>query len=267
MNLRCQLGALGALALLAQPAAAQRAERRADTLRVSIGEAVAHAITTSDESRLSRLNLAVTDAQFGAALAPGVPQLRFQGTNTQSLKNARGDIVGSAFQQAYTFQGTFIATQTLFQGGRIFSASRAANHLRDASEFDAGETHARLAVDMQRSYINAIYFARLVELQERNLAISAERLVQVEQLASAGRSSRFDVLHARVQKANIEPLVFQARNDRENALLDLKRLLDIAMDRPIALTTTLDTGTVRALVNSTAADLGPDDIRGTVRSA
>ncbi|MCX5754562.1 MAG: TolC family protein [Gemmatimonadetes bacterium] len=267
MNLRCQLGALGALALLAQPAAAQRAERRADTLRVSIGEAVAHAITTSDESRLSRLNLAVTDAQFGAAMAPGVPQLRFQGTNTQSLKNARGDIVGSAFQQAYTFQGTFIATQTLFQGGRIFSASRAANHLRDASEFDAGETHARLAVDMQRSYINAIYFARLVELQERNLAISAERLVQVEQLASAGRSSRFDVLHARVQKANIEPLVFQARNDRENALLDLKRLLDIAMDRPIALTTTLDTGTVRAIVNSTAADLGPDDIRGTVRSA
>ena len=30
------------------------------------------------------------------------------------------DIVGSAFQQSYTFQGTFIATQTLFQGGRIF---------------------------------------------------------------------------------------------------------------------------------------------------
>ena len=126
MNLRHQLLIAGALVLLAQAAAAQRNDQRADTLRVSIGEAVTHAITTSDESRLSRLNLAVADAQAGAAMAPSVPQLRFQGNNSQSLKNARGDIVGAAFQQSYTFQGTFIASQTLFQGGRIFSAARAA---------------------------------------------------------------------------------------------------------------------------------------------
>ena len=253
--------------LLAQTAAAQRPGQSTDTLRVSIGEAVTHAITTSDESRLSRLALAATDAQFGVARATGVPQLRFQGTNTQSLKNARGDIVGSAFQQAYTFQGTFIATQTLFQGGRIVWGARAADRLRGASEFDAGETRARLAVDMQRAYLNAGYFARLAELQERNLAIANERLTQVEQLAAAGRSSRFDVLHARVLKSNIEPLVLQARNDRDNALLDLKRLLDVAMDRPIALTTVLDTTTVRTLVNTAISDVAPDELRGTVQSA
>lgn len=253
--------------LLAQPAVAQRAAARADTLKLSIGEAVTHAITVSDESRLSRLALEITDAQFGAARAVSVPQLRFQGTNSQSLKNARGDIVGSAFQQSYTFQGTFIATQTLFQGGRIFSAARAATRLRDASEFDAGETRARLAVDMQRAYLNAAYFARIAELQERNLALSAERLAQVEQLQGAGRSSRFDVLHARVQKANIEPLVYQSRNDRDNALLDLKRLLDLQMDRPVALTTVLDSGTIRAIVNAAVADVAPDPVRGTVRSA
>ena len=267
MNLRHQLLIAGALVLLAQTAAAQRNDQRADTLRVSIGEAVTHAITTSDESRLSRLNLVVADAQAGAAMAPSVPQLRFQGNNSQSLKNARGDIVGAAFQQSYTFQGTFIASQTLFQGGRIFSAARAAGRVRDASEYDAGETRARLAVDMQRSYINAIYFARLVELQERNLALSNERLVQVEQLAAAGRSSRFDVLRSRVQKSNIEPLVLQARNDRDNAVLDLKRLLDIPMERPVSLTTTLDTGTVRSIVDAAAADMAPDEVRGTVRSA
>lgn len=267
MTLRHQMGALGALALLAQPAAAQRADQRADTLRISAGEAVAHAITTSDESRLSRLALNVVDANFGVARAPGIPQLRFTGTNTQSLKNARGDIVGSAFQQAYTFSGTLIATQTLFQGGRIVWGARAANRLRDAAEFDAGETRARLAVDMQRAYLNAGYFARLAELQERNLAIAAERLTQVEQLASGGRSSRFDVLHAKVLKSNIEPLVLQARNDRDNALLDLKRLLDVPMERPIALTTVLDTATVRTLVNTTIADAAPDDVRGTVQSA
>lgn len=190
MNLRSLFLAAGAAVLLAQPAVAQHPTARADTLRLSVGEAVTHAITDSDESRLSRLTLQVTDAQFGAARANSVPQLRFQGTNAQSLKNARGDIVGSAFQQSYTFQGTFIATQTLFQGGRIISAARAATKLRDASEFDAGETRARLAVDIQRSYLNATFFAWIAELQERNLALSTERLQQVEQLVAAPRHGR-----------------------------------------------------------------------------
>ena len=234
---------------------------------MSIADAVSHAISSSDESRLSRLSLQVTDAQFGAARAPSVPQLRFQGNNSQSLRNARGDIVGSAFQQSYTFQGTFIASQTLFQGGRIVFAARLADRLRDASEFDAGEIRARLAVDMQRSYLNALYFARLAELQERNLALASERLAQVLQLEAAGRSSHFDVLRSRVLRSNIEPLVLQARNDRDNALLDLKRLLDLPMDRPVALTTVLDTTTIRSMVNATGADVAADAVRGTVRSA
>lgn len=59
-----------------------------------------------------------------------------------------------------------------------------------ASEFDAGETRARLAVDMQRSYLNATFFAWIAELQERNLALSTERLQQVEQLVAAPRHGR-----------------------------------------------------------------------------
>jgi len=267
MNLRCLFRAVGVVALAAQPSVAQRADQRVDTLRISIADAVAHAISSSDESRLSRLSLQVTDAQFGAARAPAIPQLRFQGNNSQSLRNARGDIVGAAFQQSYTFQGTFIASQTVFQGGRIVFGARVADRLRDASEYDAGETRARLAVDMQRSYLNALYFARLAELQERNLALSSERLTQVLQLEAAGRSSHFDVLRSRVLRSNIEPLVLQARNDRDNALLDLKRLLDLPMDRPVALTTALDTSTIRSIVNATTSDVAPDPLRGTVRSA
>jgi outer membrane protein TolC len=264
MNLTYRVLVAGTLVVsVVQPLVAQRA----DTLRVTVGEAVAHAIRESDEARISRLALQTTDAQFRAALAPGIPQLRFQGNNSQSLKNARGDIVGAAFQQSYTFQGTFIATQTLFQGGRIFSASRLATHARDAAEYDAGETRARLAVDMQRAYLNATYFARVAELQEKNLALASDRLAQVDQLLAAGRSSRFDQLRARVLRSNIEPLVLQARNDRDNALLDLKRLLDIDMARPIALTTTLDTAVVRSMIDAAIADTGPDEVRGTVRSA
>lgn len=263
MNRVLLLFALGASAIRTAPAQ----PLRSDTVRVSVTEAVAHALQGSDEARLSRLALQTSDAQFGVARASAVPQVRFQGSYSQVVQNARATIVGSVFGQSYTYQGVFIASQTLFQGGRILWGSRSASRLRDAADYDAGETRARLAVDIQRAYLNAIYFGRLVDLQERNLALSTERLQQVEQLLVAGRSSRYDLLRARVARANIEPLVLQARNDHENALLDLKRLLDIQMDRPLALTSALDTSTVRAIVAAAAADAGPDLTRGTVRSA
>lgn len=255
-----------ALGLLAPHAMAAQSARL-DTARISAAEAVSHALQASDEIRLSRLTLAQSDAQFGVARAAVVPQIRFNGSYSQVVQNARATIVGSVFGQSYTYQGTFVASQSLFQGGRIVWGTQAAGRLREASEYDAAETRARLALDMQRAYLNAVYLGRLVELQERNLALSTERLQQVEQFVAAGRSSRYDLLRARVARANIEPLVLQARNDRQNAMLDLKRLLDIEMDRPLVLTTSLDTATVRAIVVASVADVAPNPLRGSVHSA
>jgi outer membrane protein TolC len=120
---------------------------------------------------------------------------------------------------------------------------------------------------MQRAYLNTLYLTRLAELQQRNIELSTERVQQVEQLVAAGRSSRYDLLRARVARANIEPLVLQAQNDRDNALLDLKRLLDVPMEQPLKLTTALDTGMVRSIVEAMSSDVAPDPVRGTVRSA
>ena len=76
---------------------------------------------------------------------------------------------------------------------------------------------------------------------------------QLQQLQTAGRAARYDVLRARVERANLEPLAIQAENDRELAILDLKRLLNIPIDRPIVLTTTLDANAVAAMVPTLAS--------------
>lgn len=256
--------AIACAACVAFPAAHAQ---RADTVRVGIADAVNYMLRSSDENKLALLAVDNADAAVTTAMAPGLPQLRFTGTYNQVVKNARAEIVGSVFGQAYTYQGTFNMQQALFQGGKIVSASRAARDTRAAVRFDAGETRARIAVDAQRLYLSALYLARISELQDRNLAISTDRLAQVEQLLAAGRASRFDMLNARVARSNIEPLAIQARNDRDLALLDVKRLLDLPIDRPIVLTTSLDSVVVRSIVTAAAADNAPDDVRGTVRSA
>ncbi len=226
----------------------------ADTTRLSLPEAVGVALSSSDEVQQAIALTEIADAQVTTARAGALPQLRFNSGYTHQFANARAAIVGSVFNQPNSYTSTFSFSQPLFQGGRLLAASRAATDVRAASRLTAAETRATVTLTVQRAYLNALVTARLAELQARNLQLSTERLTQVEQFEKAGRAARYDVLRARVERANIEPLVIQARNDHALAMLELKRLLNIPVERPVALTTTLDPAATRTLAARIGAE-------------
>jgi outer membrane protein TolC len=174
-----------------------------DTLRLSIEEAVTRAVRQSDETRLSAAQLEVTDAQITTARAAGLPQIRLNGAYTQVIETARANIVGSVFGQSFTYNTNANISQTFFQGGRIFAGTRAANNSRQAARYDQAETRARVSVDIQRAYFQALLSDRLYEIQVKNLELADERLKQVERLESGGRAARYDVLRALVQRTNL----------------------------------------------------------------
>jgi len=219
-----------------------------DTLRLSVQEAVAVAQRASDEVRLSAAYVEAASAQVALARSNGLPQLRINTSYSHVFENARSTAINAVFSQPNTYAVTASLSQTQFQGGRIVAATRAAGDLRAASRLDEQETRARLNVDVQRAYLDALFAARLADIQRRGVGLATARLEQLQQLQAAGRAARYDVLRARVERANLEPLAIQAENDRELAILDLKRLLNIPIDRTIVLTTTLDANAVAALV-------------------
>jgi outer membrane protein TolC len=96
--------------------------------------------------------------------------------------------------------------------------------------------------------------------------LASSRAQQVEQLLAAGRAARYDVLRAHVERSNIEPLTIQAQNDRDIAVLDLKRLLNVPVDQPIDLTTTIDANGLRIMLASLADTTALPD-RASLRSA
>ena len=238
-----------------------------DTLRLSIEEAVTRAVRLSDESRLAAAQLDVTEAQITTARAAGLPQLRLNGSYTQVIENARANIVGSVFGQSFTYNTNVNLSQTLFQGGRIFAGSRAAADTRRAARYDQTETRARVSVDVQRAYFQALLSDRLYEIQVRNLALADERLKQVERLEAGGRAARYDVLRARVERTNQEPALIQARSDRELTMLEVKRILNIRVDQPLALTSALDPEGLQPFIAAVANDSSPDPTRPAVRAA
>lgn len=262
-----RLVATGALLFAPALAAAQApAPPLQDTLRLSAEGAVAMALRQSDEVAFSAAQVDVADAQYGAARANLLPQLRFSGAYTHVYESARGQAVGSVFNQPNTYTASGNLSQPLFQGGKLFSSARAANDLRQAARLDEREQRAQLTVQVQRAYLQVLFAARLAELQGRNLALAAGRLAQVEQLERAGQAARYDVLRARVERANIEPLAIQARSDHELALLDLKRLLNVPVEQPVALVTRVDPSTAPALLAS-LDDTAAVAERSSVRSA
>jgi len=262
---------LAALVALAHEGRAQARDVRSapppDTLRLSIEEAVTRAVRLSDETRLSAAQLEVSEAQITTARAAGFPQLRLNGSYTQVIENARGNIVGSAFQQNYTYNTNANISQTIFQGGRIFAGTRAAGDTRQAARYEQAETRARVSVDVQRAYFQALLSDRLYEIQVRNLELADERLKQVERLESGGRAARYDVLRARVQRANLEPAVIQAQSDRELTMLEVKRILNLRVDQPLVLTSALDPEALQAFIATVANDSSADPVRASIRSA
>jgi outer membrane protein TolC len=239
-----------AVAVHGSPALAQRPAAATDTLRLSLEDAVVTGLRVGDEIRLSTAQTEIAGAQLDAARSALLPQLRLNSSFGRTFENARSSAVNPVFATTNTYTVNANVSQTLFQGGRLVATARAAGSLAEASRLDAREQRALFTVQIQRAYLGALLAERLVELQETNLTLASSRLKQVEQFQNAGRAAQYDVLRAKVERANIEPVVILARNDRDLAHLELKRLINIPLERPLVLTTSIDPAAAQIMVAS-----------------
>ena len=145
---------------------------------------------------------------------------------------------------------------------------RAAGDVREASRNNLLETRARLTMDAHTAYLGVILARELVLIQEENARLADGRLAQVQQLENAGRASRYDLLKARVDRANLEPALLQARSNAALAEIELKQLLNYPGNTVIVLTQELDTAALRASVSEIirSVEAGPVT-RSSVRAA
>ncbi|MFL5580561.1 MAG: TolC family protein [Gemmatimonadaceae bacterium] len=239
----------------------------ADSVPLTLEEAVVRALRTGDEVRLAAAQVEAADEQANVARASALPQLRLTSSYSHVFENARAQAVGSIFNQPNTYVSNLNLSQTVFQGGREWSAIRAASHNRDALRFSAEETRSQVALDVQRAYFTALFADRVVAIRQTDVQLAGARLTQVEQFQTAGRAARYDVLRARVERANLEPLLIQAENDRDIAHLNLKRLINVPPDRPVKLTSRLDSAVVTTLAQQVSEDSSGGARRPRVRAA
>ncbi|HEX9108867.1 MAG TPA: TolC family protein, partial [Longimicrobiales bacterium] len=179
-----------------------------DTLDLPLDDAVLRALRSGDEAQLADANVDLLDAQSGVARAAVMPQLRLANTSyTHTFQSARGQAVGSLFNQANTYSFAGNLSQPIFQGGRAVAGWRAGNRLADAAVLSRAESRQDIALGVVRAYLTVLLDRELLAIQEANARLASERLAQVEGFEKAGRAARYDVLRARVERANIDPLL------------------------------------------------------------
>ena len=145
-------------------------------------------------------------------------------------------------------------SQSLFSGGRITARARASDAARRAAQVGVSSATAQAKLDVTQAYFDALLADRLVAIAESSLVQTERTLRQTRLARQVGTTAEFDLLRAQVTRDNQRPLVLQARTQRDAAMLRLRQLLEVPTDRPLSLTTTLESDVPRLVPAANVAE-------------
>ncbi|HEX6640160.1 MAG TPA: TolC family protein [Thermoanaerobaculia bacterium] len=143
------------------------------------------------------------------------------------------------FGNENTWVAGLSASQPIFAGGRIRSSIQAAEHAEAAALAASDEASADSVLQVRQAYYDAALAAATVTIVEASVVLAQRHLEDVRLREDAGRASELELLRAEVEAENLQPQLVQARNGRELALLNLKRLVNLPANAAVELTTPL----------------------------
>jgi len=137
------------------------------------------------------------------------------------------------FHDNYTF--TLALQQSFFTWGRIRNRYSISNLNLSLEQ----ETYIRnkqgITYNVTSSFYSALLARELIKVREDALENIQEHLKTVELRYQAGQASEFDVLRAKVQLANANPPLLQARQAYDLALSSFKNILGLQQESQIEL--------------------------------
>jgi outer membrane protein TolC len=161
----------------------------------------------------------IAEATMKQARSRALPQVTLTGSYLHSNEGATSD----ALLDSYS--GSTAVSQTLYDGGKVVSAIRAAKAYRGLTTQQKAQKTATLIRDIHIAFNGILLAQANVDV----LDASVNQLVDFEEQAKekfeAGTASEFDYLTAQVRLANEKPLLEEARNTLAIAKEQFRNLL------------------------------------------
>jgi outer membrane protein TolC len=121
--------------------------------------------------------------------------------------------------------------QSIYQGGRMLSAFRAAELTKEQSMLTYQTAVADSVLSVQLAYYDVLLAVQEISVQEASVALLTNELNDTTRRFDAGTVPRFNVLRAEVELANARPKLINARNSFRISKNNLANLLGLTVPR------------------------------------
>lgn len=198
--------------------------QRVMTLAQCIDYAVSHNVNVKRYAN----NVEQQKVQLSMARNSRLPDLTAGAS--QSFNFGRGLNSENAYVNRNT-QSTGFNLQTsvpLLTGGRIPNEIAMSRLNLQAATADLEHARQSIALQVAAAYLQAVYAAEVVKVQEAQVAFSKIQEDRISKLFNAGKSPESDVVEAHFQVAQDEMGRTQAKCDYKLAMLDLSQLLELS---------------------------------------
>ena len=261
------------VAAWASPAAAQ------SPMALSFADAVGAAERAAESVAVARAEVDRSEALVSGAIGAFLPDVAGTASYQRTLASQFDNIDfgggmaatdgGSAlpFGQPNNWNLGVRITQPLFDGLRTQALTQQARAGLRASRLGVLSTRAQAVQAVALAYFDAVLAQRQVEIAEVTYQEAEKTFKETELGFKQGTSPEFDLVRAEVARDNQKTLVVQFGVQRDVTLVQLRRLIGVPVDRPLSLTTGLDTDDVAAVAESARVAAGVEKRAASVAVA
>jgi outer membrane protein TolC len=204
---------------------------------LTMEQAVKLALKQNEDLLVAKTQLDKADAEVKNAVASALPHLDISSSFRRNHEIPTAVFGGMEFKLGTTNNISIDLTlnQTIYQGGRVFTALSIARLYRKYVDYTVQEAEAEIVFGVRQAFLGAILARNIVEVRRDAVETAELNLEMVNKMHEQGIVSEFEVLRAEVELANLEPLLIQAENQAVIAEDQLQDLIGLEMDEEIDL--------------------------------
>lgn len=230
------------LFFLATPCLSQ-AQASADTLRITLNEAVEMGMDNNQQVEQVRLDIENAENRIQEVKAQIWPEITLNAQYTRNIKRPvfflpegegpfGGGVIEAGFDNSY--QASAQASMPLYNQ-QLFASADVAELSKKLSRTALDVEKNELASEIQKAYYNALLAKETIYALEVSLNNARQNFENVQNLYDQGQAPRYDVIRAQVQVENLKPEISAARNNYIAAINQLKLLTGAPINQPVAL--------------------------------
>lgn len=138
------------------------------------------------------------------------------------------------FTRDYQFALSF--SLPLFTGGRLRSGFRSAKYNLQASKEAVRQSTHITVFNTKRAFYGYLLAGEFLSVAREAVDVAEKHLHNVKTMYEVGMASKFDLLRAEVQVANLKPQLIKAKNNLKIGELSLKTILGLDLERDVEIT-------------------------------